>query len=277
MADIYGSHFEYASKSSRDYGLIVANIDTQRILNTSGETESITIFNKNVNKKYLIDVDKSKSPISFDVEIIKEDLSPIDYSERRKIEKWLFNQNSFQKFYIDIADDTNGETYEIINWKTKKSYLNCRFINPEKIESDSGVIGYKVTLEADSDMLWQDSIIKKFELNHLNEESTSVITLEIDTDINDYTYPIVTITLGDIGGDIIISNNTDDSARLTKFVDLSPLTTVIMKGEINYVNDDYYEKFCNRNFIRLLDGVNNITLIGNIKEITFEYQNRRIF
>lgn len=277
MADIYGSHFEFASRNSRDYGLIIANLDTNRMIKTSGEIESVTLFNKLSNKLYLINDDKSGSPISFEIEILTEDQSVISYSERRKIEKWLFNRASYEKLYFDIADDPENETYEIIDWEKKRNYLNCRLINPEKIESDSGVIGYKAVLEADSNMLWQDAVTKEFIINNESAESTSVISVEVDTDTNDYVYPIVTIKLGTIGGDIIIANNADSSTRLTKFVSMSPSSTIIMKGEINYVSNDYYLKFVNRNFIRLLDGTNNLTVMGNVEKITFEYQNRRVF
>lgn len=277
MADIYGSHFEYASKSSREYGLIIANIETNRLTQTCGEITGVTIFNKVSKRNYLIDDDFSDFPLSFDIEIIQENQTPISYSDRRKIAKWLFNKHSYRKLYIDMADDFSNESYEVVDWEVKRNYLNCRFINPEKIENDSGVIGYKATIECDSGMFWQDATIKEFSLDNDGSESSSIVTVNVDSDIDDYIYPIVTITLGNSGGNITIANNSDNDSRLTQFVNMSPLSTIIMKGEINYISGNYYEKFQNRNFIRLLDGDNNISILGDVATIKFEFQNRRVF
>ena len=49
-----------------------------------------------------------------------------------------------------------------------------------------------------------------------------------------------------------------------------------MKGELNYVSGDYYEKFANRNFIRLLDGENKLLMLGDIDSVEFEYSARRL-
>ena len=148
-------------------------------------------------------------------------------------------------------------------------------INPERVDGNGGVVGYKATLEADSNMFWQDAIVKTYTVNNSTEDASSNITLLVDTDLDEFIYPKVTIHIGSVGGDIIIFNNDDDSSRMTKFVGMSPMSSVIMKGEINYINDQYYLKFANRNFIRLVDGENTLTIKGNVQTIEFEYSARR--
>lgn len=276
MADIYGSHFEFGGISSRQYGLVIATVETSRNTQLNGAKEGITIFSKSAKKRYLIDDDYTNSPISFEVEILNEEGRCLEHIERRQIEKWLFNHRTYRKLYIDIMDDIYGETYEIINNKQYRNYLNCRLINPQKIEGNGGTVGYKATLEADSNMFWQDAIIQTFSINNNADDVSTVITVTVDTDLDEYIYPKVTITLGSTGGDIIIANNTDDSTRLTKFVDIGAHASIVMKGELNYVSGDYYEKFANRNFIRLLDGENNLSMLGDIDSIEFEYSARRL-
>lgn len=275
MSDMYGSHFEFAGKSSREYGLIIANIETNRVLQLSGSKNSVTLFNKKMKKRYLITDDYANSPLSFDIEIITADTRCLERRERREIEKWLFHQNGYCKFYLDMADDCFSENIEFINGQLKRNYLNCRLINPERIECGYGICGYKATLEADSNMFWQDAIEKTFLVNNTTKNSSSILTVNVDTDINDYTYPKVTIHVGNVGGDIILSNNSDDSSRLTKFVDISPYATIVINGELNSVNDQYYEKFYKQNFLRLLDGENKLTVMGNVVSITLEFANRR--
>ena len=273
MADIYGSHFEFAGVSSRQWDLIFVNINTSRATQLGGAKEGVAIYSKSVNKRYLIDDDYSASPVTFDVEIMTETERCLDPWDRRKIEKWLFNHGDYRRLYLDMLDDCRGETYEYVDGVCKRNYLNCRLINPERIEGNGGTIGYKATLEADSNMFWQEPIIKKFVLT--NGGSSTNITVDVDTDLNEFIYPRVTIQVGSAGGDIVIANNHDDSSRLTRFVDMSPLSSVTMKGEINYVSGQYYLNFADRNFIRLLDGKNTFTILGDVETIEFEYSARR--
>lgn len=276
MADIYGSHFEYSGVSSRLYSLIIVNANTSRMVQLVGQKEGVTIYSKSANKRYLIDDDYSSSPITFDVEIITDSDRCLEPVERRQIEKWLFNHRNYRKLYMDIADDEYGETYEYIDGVRKRNYLNCRFINPEKLEGNGGIIGYKATLEADSNMFWQDAITKSYVVYNGSESATSNITVSIDTDMDEYIYPKVTIQMGSSGGNVTIANNTDDNTRFTKFVGISPFASIVMKGELNYVSGQYYEKFSDRNFIRLLDGDNIFTVMGDVESITFEYSARRV-
>ena len=172
--------------------------------------------------------------------------------------------------------DLFGESYELVNGVQKRIYLNCRFINPEKIDGNGGLSGYHFTVECDSCMAWQDEVECSFVLEHDSEESNSVISVALDTDLRDYVYPKVTIQIGSVGGDIQIINLTDSPNRATSFTELPPNVTITMKGDgINYISGDYYQKFYNKNFVRFLDGDNDVVITGDIIGITFEFQNRR--
>lgn len=273
MADIYGSHFEYGNVSSRIHNLIIATLNTDRMIKLSGDISGSTIFNKIGSKRYLIGDDMTDSPLSFDVEFITDNDSIIPQIERRTIEKWLFNRSNYKRLYFDRVDDCLHEMSEYVDGAEKRLYLNCRFINPEKIENECGVVGYKATLEADSNMFWQDAVVKSFERDP--QVANSTYDVDVDTDCDDYIYPKVTFTLGDTGGEVIIFNASDDNTRLTKFVGLSANATIIMNGDTNYISGQNYQKFSTRNFIRLLDGTNSISVVGDVASISFEFQNRR--
>lgn len=277
MAEIYGAHFEYSGTSSRRYGLMIANVETERLNQISGTIQGITLFNKASRRRYLIDDDYSDSPITIEVEIITDHQKTIDPYERRTIEKWLFSQTKYQKFYIDIADDNTGESFEYKNGEYKRLYLNCRFVNPVRLEYNGGIVGYKATLEADSGMWWQDKTTLTFTPNHEATNSNSMINVVVDTDSKYFTYPKVTITTGSVGGDVLLSNYSDDSTRTTRFNSLSANTSVILNGETNYISGQNFEKFYKQNFPRLLDGTNHIYITGNVKTIKFEFCNRRFW
>ena len=276
MADMYGSHFEFAGVSSRQYSLIIANVETNRQLFLGGNKTGITVFSRSAKKRYLIDDDYKDSPLTFEVEIVTDTGRALEIVERRQVEKWLFNHRDYRRLYMDIADDELGETYEYVDGKRLRNYLNCRLINPTKIEGNGGVVGYKATLEADSNMYWQDETVKEYAVNNGAPDVSTIITVNVDTALDEYIYPKVTITLGGSGGDITIVNNTDDSTRITQFVGVNAYASIVMKGEINYVSGQYYEKFLHRNFIRLLDGENKLMVLGDIDSIKIEYSARRV-
>lgn len=275
MADIYGSHFEYGGVSSRTHGIIIANVESTRFTQVSGTISGLTIFSKSGKRNYLIDDDYSSSPLSYEVDIITDDESILDLAKRRQIEKWLFNRHNYRKFYLDEEDDCDNETTETIDGEKKRLYMNCRFINASYLEYQGGIVGYRATLEADAGWWWQDAITKIFDVKHTSASKSTQIALPVDSDIDDYVYPKVTITMNSNGGDVAIMNSTDSGSRLTKFTGIGAGATITLNGELNYVSGQYYEKFQLMNFPRLLDGNNQITVTGNVQSITFTYSNRR--
>lgn len=276
MADLSGSHFEYGGISSREYGLIIANAETQRYTGLSGSIKGTVVYNKKNQRRYLIDDDYSDFPLSFDIEIIKDNEQCIEYNIRRKIEKWLFNRSRYQKLYIDQGDDWFSETTEFVDGEQKRLYLNCRFINPERLEYNGGTVGYKVTLEADSGMWWQDPIKKTVMINNTNTTDTEQVCIVTDSDMDDYIYPTIKIYGGIQSGTVTLINHSDDENRETA-VYLFSGSTVTIDSEINYVSGGQYTAMSKRNFPRLLDGENNLTVTGSVEKIEVTFQNRRSF
>ena len=80
-----------------------------------------------------------------------------------------------------------------------RRYLRCRFINPEKLEYNGGIVGYKFTLEADTGYWVEDPITYSYSLNQA-AGSTSNVSFTPDTDTDTYIYPSVTVTSGSTGG-----------------------------------------------------------------------------
>lgn len=278
MADMYGSHFEYGGVLSRKYGLIIVNAETSRFRRLSGEIKGNTIFNKNSKQRLLTGNDYSSFPVSFDVDIITDNEKGIPLHERRVIEKWLFNRREYKKLYIDngVWDDPYSESHELVDGVEKRLYLNCRFLNPEKLEYNGGIIGYKATLETDSGLWWQDTIELTFQRSQVDTVGTWRVTVPVDTDLDDYTYPKVTFYTGVNGGSLVFANTTDSASRQTKFKELPSRTSFTVDGAINYVSNDLYRKMQTQFFPRLLDGENVFTIKGDVSMVVFEYNNRRM-
>lgn len=273
--NLTGCHFVYADTSSRSYKLWFAHCDTSEHLPIHGTIESVTLFNARGNRNYLISDSYEDSAITFETEIITEDASPIPLQQIREAERWLFGRKNYYPLFVDIADDCDGESYELVNGEVKRFYLNCRFMNPEKIYGNGGTVGWKVTVECDSCLAWQEPVTKTIDIS----ETGSLFEIEVDSDMNEYVYPKVTFQMLDAfkgyDGDIRIVNFTDSSERITGFKNITASASVITDGNINYISGDNYSKFINKNFVRLLPGTNSLSVEGNVKEVTFEWSNRR--
>lgn len=283
MADLYGSHFEFAGTSSRTYGLIFANVESSRYNAISGSISSISVFNRGSKRRYLVDTDYSDYPTSFEIDIVTDDEHILTLTERRYIEKWLFNRPRYCTLYLDVDDDCEGETYETIDGAQKRLYLNCRFINPTKLEYNGGVVGYQVTLETDSGMWWQDAIENTINpISQGGSGSSFNFTVTVDTDLDDYTYPylVIDIANGQDSGSLQLVNVSDDSSRFIQLANVAPGSRIKFDGELNRVDGIAYGDLFEQHFPRLINGTNNIYVYGDgvsVSRLYYSFNNRRRF
>ncbi len=273
--NLYGCHFTFGGVDSNTYSLIIANVTTNRDDRSAGDISGQYLYRKSDKTFKLLGDDYSGSQMAFDVDIITDDERTLSSADRRAVEKWLFNKQTFRKLYIDENDDPLEESFEMIDGAKKSFYLLCRFINPEKIDNGCGVVGYKATLECDSGLMWQDEITYTF--NAGSSATSGSFTVNLDTDINDYTYPIVTITTRSGCQTFSIRNTSDDSDRATTFSGLGGADSITMNGNIGYVDQTHYRYFSGLNFIRLLNGENVFNYTGAIASVTLKWNNRRFY
>ena len=265
-------HFEYAGKSSREYGLIMANVETSRYTSVSGKVQTVKSYSKLGKKNYYIGTSTADAPMVFDAEVVSE--TPLDLATQRIVEKWLFHKNGYKQFFVDMFDDYDCESYELIDGQPKRTYLNCRFINPEKLEYNGGIVGYKFTVECDSHLAWQEPITVTYEVNSTDDAGV-YIDIFVDTDSNDFVYPEVVVTTRTGCAGFQIVNESDDPSRITAFVGDIPNTVIRMIPSVGFVTDGCYDLFIKKNFVRLLDGDNTLFVNGDVESIQVTWQNMR--
>lgn len=275
--NFYGAHFEYAGRSSEEYGLIIASINEPQNMAVSGSAELITLFNKRDDRRYYIDTSFDGAHLEYDMEVFSED--PISVSDQRAITKWLFHQRGFKRLYVAVADDCDNEAQRTVNDSAKRIYLNCILTDPEKIEGGDGVYGYKFHVNCDSPVGWIETVSQTFNIGGTSDSSSTIISVTTDTDLYKYVYPTVQINMAtgvttNDGMTFMIINETDSNTRITSFHNLLDGATFRMNGNTNFITSGFYTKFYDKNFIRLLDGTNNLSVYGPVDSITFEWENR---
>jgi hypothetical protein len=385
VVEIYGKHFIYNDIYSSKYGLIIATVDTQRMVAVSGRKEGSFVYNRALKRRHLIGDDYQNSSLSFEIDIVTCDGHALTLQEVREAEKWLFVDSTFKKLYIDPADDEFGETYELVYGVQKYLYFNCRFLYAEKLEYNGGVVGWRCTLETDSLLMWQDQcgvtydltipvyvyeqgeqkrllrgdvdfdgwvtaydasmvlteftmimagyppsftaeqqavadmdgdgeitaydatmILKMFTMDIIGYPSeyewitfddgrppievvtgTEVCEADVDSDIDGYTYPTITIYSGIVGGTIKLWNYDDDENRITEFQNVGASQMIVIDSSVSMISSNaeepdalsvrsaMYEKMTKRNFPRLVNGLNRLGVSGDVARVSIAWNNRR--
>lgn len=274
--ELSGSYFIYDNMPSWEYDLLFVNAETDRMVSLAGDIDLVTIFNKQGKRNYLIGENYKDASISFPIEVMTDNDRPIPAYARRGIEKWLFGQRNYKKLYLSDPNCVYQDEFDAAGITQNSQYLNCVFRNPEKLEGNGGVIGYRFDVVCDSALAWEDPTICKFDFNDRSPSKVQSVLIDVNTDLKDYVYPKVTIKMGSIGGDVRVINMTDSASRSTLFTGITPNITFTINGNgINYISGDNYKKFSLRNFPRLLDGTNTISVTGDVESIEFEFQNQR--
>lgn len=156
MFDLYGCYFMYGDFNSEEYDLVFGNMDTSRLVALESPKNINTVKSRKHNVYYVNRVSYDEEPISFEAEIFTKDTTPIMVDDLPIIERALFNRHSYTKLY------------QVMSYERDPVYINCILTNPERIESMSGVVGYKFTVNTDSVMAWEETNTQE-----VNEESTS--------------------------------------------------------------------------------------------------------
>lgn len=294
--------FEYNGLKSKDYGLVFAHMDTSEFKKAYGGISINAIHNKRNNMFDLTGVNYDDSRLSIEVEIIKachkSNYDFITLEEQKFIEPILFLNNRFNELKFE---KTGSESIDSVLFETveqtirdedgspktesveKHLFLNCMFVNPERIYNGSDMlIGYKCTLECDSNMFVQSANTHYIRLNN----ETKIVEVNIDSHELGFIYPIATIKVSDnvTGGYIEITNLSDDANRITKFSDVGAGSgtgqrtgqTIALDGNRNYVSKYGYDHFDEFNFIRLKRGNNELRFEGNIDYVILQWNNKRL-
>lgn len=192
--------------------------------------------------------------------LIKQDFEPFNTEEQREVEIWLTSPKFSTNLTVYDKDNQEVCTY-------------CGlFTNTSWIPHSTGFSAVEFTFECNS----------AYPVKHFYKEytinSSGIVTLDCESDeLNEYIYPILTISGRSGSSSISITNLTDDGNTMT--IGGNGITTIVFDcqhcipkgsgGVISY-SDLGWQDVGNIYWLRLIPGENQIQISGSAT-IGFEY------
>ena len=258
-----GKYFNYNNQSSAIWGLFFAQVELTPDRRRMGGPAYSTQYNR-LSHHHFLQHDTWEEPLSFDVEIVSDRV--LSDAEVGEVYAWLFHEKAFRKLE-PLSDEYDGV------------YLNCVFHAVEEIEGGVngkyGAVGFKATLLCDAPWGWEDG-----EAVYEAAEIGTQMAFENPSVYKGYLYPEVILQTGTQGGSVMLQNVTDQN-RQTAFTGLNatPHTITLLPETLEVRStlstEPIYNSF-NKNFFRLLPGLNRFAATGDIQKLTFQYRIARL-
>lgn len=252
----YGKSFVFNSKPSDVYNLYITSLDGGQETHGLGDVEVLleTVFRR--AKPYFLGASQSSSVLTIPAMINSPDV--IDAPISGAIEKWLFGQLGYKKLQIIQPDMLDV-------------YFNCFLKNPSMLKTGNQIRGYSFDIECDAPWAWQFE--KTLTKTYTAETVSDSFSFKNTSDNNDYLYPKTTITINEFGGDITITNASDNS-RIFQITDLSANEVLTIDNDLGILTsstDLLRMGTFNKNWFRLVSGNNEISIDGNVASFVMNY------
>ena len=258
-----GKYFNYNNQSSANWAQFFAQVELTPDRGSMGVRALSTQYPR-LSHHHFLQQDTWEEPLSFDVEIVSDRV--LSDAEVGEVYAWLFHEKAFRKLE-PLSDEYDGV------------YLNCVFHAVEEIEGGVngkyGAVGFKATLLCDAPWGWEDG-----EAVYEAAEIGTQMAFENPSVYKGYLYPEVILQTGTQGGSVMLQNVTDQN-RQTAFTGLNATPhTITLRPETLEVRstlstEPIYNSF-NKNFFRLLPGLNRFAATGDIQKLTFQYRIARL-
>ena len=253
----WGASFIFDGIPSELHSLYISSPDGGEV-DTNGSS-NVELYVENLyrkSKNYLLGAKQSPA-LEFDVSFNspREITSP----DVGHIQSWLFGHNQYKKLQILQSD-------------MQDVYFNCFLTEPRVNKVGNIIRGIKAKVICDSPFAWTFPRTKTYSFTDADVNQT--VNFFNLSDDNDYNYPSLVITTNEFGGDFNISL-TQDNSRLFEFTGLTPNETVTINNELGTISSSTSLKRLsnfNKNWFRLVRGLNTITFTGSLSQVDMTYQ-----
>lgn len=252
------SSFIFDGIPSESKGLYLFNIDSKETDIDCGA--NLTLHTDKTNRSYkhnLLGVSEDK-PLEF--KITFGSLDPLTRYDISSIQKWLFGHREYKKLQI-VQDD-------MLN-----VYYNCILNNPKMITFGNMPYVFECTVVCDSPFAWENEKTHEYILNGREDE----LVHYNQSDVNDYTYPLVEFDSLLSSNEVSLINLSNDS-RETKVQGLLANEKITLNNEMQLIDSSTQLSRLgnfNKNWFELVKGENRIKVVGKIGILKIKYSNAR--
>lgn len=162
-------YFNFANKSSKDYGLCLCNIDGLVETLTSGADSEIVSANVFGNEKELVHGVRENQQLSFELTIYYQD--PVSIDKLREIKNWLFRQGKPQKLSFEHPE-------------LKDYYFWCFLRYGEDYQSGSGIEATSITVQSISPYAYKTPILLTQNIKSSPDSTTEIYWKQMRLDID---------------------------------------------------------------------------------------------
>jgi phage-related protein len=254
----YARSFQYDGIPGETFNLLISQLDDGGVSETDGSSKMEIISQKIYRRQNpyfygatIADVLRFPATI----------MSPenIDAETYQLIQKWMFSNRTHKKL---LMQDDMGS-----------AYFNCIFNNPQTIRVGNLIYGFNAEVECDSAFGWQYPRTTMYTYSTSVVDSTKIFNNRSD-DAGSYLYPSLVITMNNIAGGISITN-ANDANRVFSFTGLSASEVLTMNCGLQTLSSSTGLKRLsnfNKNFLRLVPGINSLRIQGNVASIAMTTQ-----
>lgn len=265
MSSFYAYDFVFDGVSSREFDLKIITFDDGSLFDGVGSS-NVNILTQKVMRKakpYFLGVSQEpvlEFPLTFGSE---ENISGM---ERDLISKWLFGRSTYKKLQI-IQDDLLG------------AYFYCFLTEPEPLYI--GGLNYAFQCQAVCDSPFAYSYPKTISGSYVSKAQQS-FNVYNDSSEDDYLYPNVNFKISSSGSAFSLINSTDDNRAfefgLNASGGLSNNEEIGVNNDLQIIESSTglmrISKF-NKNWLRLLPGINQIAVNADIDWFQITYNERK--
>ena len=253
----YAQNFSFNGRNSEDFGLVLSSAgNAESISNGSADVKLITEKLTRRATEYLYGV--SVEPmLEFEVEAMTTRVE-IAADELSEISKWLFGKQQYLDLVVYQPDMTSV-------------VYKCFLLSPRVIRVGNIIRGVRFLVHCRS--AWGQTKERTYNFTFSPPLSSYPFKFTNYSDNTGYTYPVMTITMNAIGGDLSITN-TNDASRVFSFSSLSGNETLTIYNHLQIINSSTNLQRLNnfnKKFFRLVSGQNNLLITGNIASMSLIY------
>jgi phage-related protein len=251
----YAKNFIFNGKPSEFYGLYLGEFNGSGESMTAASSDVSLLTQKLFRKPVPLFWGAEQTPIlSFNLSMYSEfEIHTPDFSN---IATWLFGQMNYKVLRVCQNDMID-------------TYFNCFLTAPQIVREGNMIRGLSATVLCDAPWGWREGKEYDYNWGDNTYQIDDTIILNNENSNNFYTYPTsLKIYANIFGGSVTITNTTDNNRAF--ILNLLPEEVVTLDCDHQFISStlvQYPLINFNKNWLRFLQGTNNLTISGNISEI----------